>query len=219
MSIKRRELTTDDLLRQTEEPHRKKQRVAENLRDTGRVDWEAGDNSGISDEGSEDTNDIQGSEEAETTELEDEKEGNDSEDSQVDSDKSEGEERVPFSDTGGILLGKKLSLGNIINHTTQKPAATNAQTASFASFGIATPLLAALNSMSIKAPTSVQAACIPPLLQGIEMLSIKGFYVLMMFKEGTVLATQKLGLERQWPLPYLSCNSCLWTPLAYTLWS
>jgi ATP-dependent RNA helicase DDX49/DBP8 len=32
--------------------------------------------------------------------------------------------------------------------------------------GISTPLQAALNSMSIRTPTEVQAACIPPLLLG-----------------------------------------------------
>lgn len=37
---------------------------------------------------------------------------------------------------------------------------------SFASFGISPALVAALTSMSIKVPTEVQAACIPPLLAG-----------------------------------------------------
>lgn len=36
----------------------------------------------------------------------------------------------------------------------------------FASFGISPTLLAALTSMSIKVPTEVQMACIPPLLAG-----------------------------------------------------
>ncbi|KAF5321390.1 hypothetical protein D9619_000348 [Psilocybe cf. subviscida] len=47
-------------------------------------------------------------------------------------------------------------------------AASNASTpaASFASLGISSQLQAALRSMSIKTPTKVQAACIPPLLAG-----------------------------------------------------
>lgn len=40
------------------------------------------------------------------------------------------------------------------------------QPTSFASMGISSALLTALNKMSIKAPTEIQAACIPPLLQG-----------------------------------------------------
>ena len=36
----------------------------------------------------------------------------------------------------------------------------------FSSLGISSPLQAALKSMSIKLPTEVQAACIPPLLEG-----------------------------------------------------
>lgn len=47
---------------------------------------------------------------------------------------------------------------------------TNAHTptplSSFASLGISAPLQAPLASMSIKTPTEVQAACIPPLLAG-----------------------------------------------------
>jgi ATP-dependent RNA helicase DDX49/DBP8 len=37
---------------------------------------------------------------------------------------------------------------------------------SFTSFGVSAPLIAALGSMSIKTPTPVQSACIPPLLSG-----------------------------------------------------
>ena len=39
---------------------------------------------------------------------------------------------------------------------------------SFSSLGISVPLQSALSAMSIKAPTEVQAACIPPLLLGQE---------------------------------------------------
>lgn len=42
--------------------------------------------------------------------------------------------------------------------------------ASFASLGISGPLQTALNSMSIKAPTEVQSACIPVLLAGTYVL-------------------------------------------------
>jgi hypothetical protein len=46
----------------------------------------------------------------------------------------------------------------------------------FAQLGVLPALVASLNSMSIRRPTPVQAACIPPLLQGkIDSLSQEGF--------------------------------------------
>lgn len=39
---------------------------------------------------------------------------------------------------------------------------------SFSSLGISAPLQAALSAMSIRTPTEVQAACIPPLLSGLH---------------------------------------------------
>ena len=53
--------------------------------------------------------------------------------------------------------------------TTQSPkfqATLPAISYTFSSLGISVPLQVALKSMSIKLPTEVQAACIPPLLEG-----------------------------------------------------
>jgi ATP-dependent RNA helicase DDX49/DBP8 len=48
-----------------------------------------------------------------------------------------------------------------------KPQATfPAKSCTFSSLGLSAALQAALNSMSIKLPTEIQAACIPPLLEG-----------------------------------------------------
>ncbi len=61
-----------------------------------------------------------------------------------------------------------LARRHVKDNTDQK--STNAHTptplSSFASLGISAPLQATLASMSIKNPTEVQAACIPPLLAG-----------------------------------------------------
>lgn len=46
------------------------------------------------------------------------------------------------------------------------PATEQPTITSFTSFGVSPALVAALASMSIKVPTPVQAACIPPLLAG-----------------------------------------------------
>ena len=48
----------------------------------------------------------------------------------------------------------------------------------FSSLGISSPLQAALKSMSIKLPTEVQAACIPPLLEG-KIKKIRFYFVLL----------------------------------------
>ena len=44
---------------------------------------------------------------------------------------------------------------------------------SFEDFGISSALLSALHKMSIRAPTEIQAACIPPLLQGEFTIVVK----------------------------------------------
>lgn len=50
--------------------------------------------------------------------------------------------------------------------TTRPPKPVENLTVTFSSLGISAPLQTALKSMSIKLPTEVQAACIPPLLEG-----------------------------------------------------
>jgi len=50
--------------------------------------------------------------------------------------------------------------------------------ASFSSLGISVPLQSALKSMSIKSPTEVQVACIPPLLAGMYIFLSRKYKVL-----------------------------------------
>jgi hypothetical protein len=49
---------------------------------------------------------------------------------------------------------------------------------SFSSLGISVPLQSALKSMSIKSPTEVQVACIPPLLAGMYIFPSRKYKVL-----------------------------------------
>lgn len=49
---------------------------------------------------------------------------------------------------------------------------------SFSSLGISAPLQSALKSMSIKSPTEVQVACIPPLLAGMYIFPSRKYKVL-----------------------------------------
>ena len=50
--------------------------------------------------------------------------------------------------------------------------------ASFSSLGISAPLQSALKSMSIKSPTEVQVACIPPILAGMCIFLFRKYKVL-----------------------------------------
>ncbi|KAF8351514.1 P-loop containing nucleoside triphosphate hydrolase protein [Amanita rubescens] len=63
-----------------------------------------------------------------------------------------------------ISLARRLAKDNVDQKSTN--AHTPTPLSSFASLGISAPLQATLASMSIKKPTEVQAACIPPLLAG-----------------------------------------------------
>lgn len=53
-----------------------------------------------------------------------------------------------------------------ITATTNSPLNVAAAPATFTSLNISPPLLSALSKLSIRKPTEVQVACIPPLLQG-----------------------------------------------------
>jgi ATP-dependent RNA helicase DDX49/DBP8 len=64
--------------------------------------------------------------------------------------------RVKFSLTRELHPKDKIS-----------PAAHVKPIGSFADMGVAPPLNAALARISIRAPTEIQAACIPPLLAGL----------------------------------------------------
>ena len=55
---------------------------------------------------------------------------------------------------------------NLLKQQPKLQAALPAKSYTFSSLGISAPLQAALKSMSIQLPTEVQAACIPPLLEG-----------------------------------------------------
>ena len=71
---------------------------------------------------------------------------------------------------GGFQVDWSLELhSRVSNRTTArspKLQAAPAKSCTFSSLGISAPLQTALKSMSIKLPTEVQAACIPPLLEG-----------------------------------------------------
>jgi hypothetical protein len=82
------------------------------------------------------------------------------------------DEHTSLSDNGDDGFQVDWSLephSRVSNGTARSPklqAALPAKSHTFSSLGISAPLQAALKGMSIKLPTEVQAACIPPLLEG-----------------------------------------------------
>ncbi|KAJ7368246.1 P-loop containing nucleoside triphosphate hydrolase protein [Mycena albidolilacea] len=146
---KRKSLTADDLLRQLEGPQKRLK--------TSRH------SSPSSPRSSESDNDLK--------QLEDEDSGSDSDndahDSEEDSDETDEDtlhkatsSREPRDDASS----SRLTFKPRTNHDAAPPRPTAAPT--FSGLGISKALQTALTSMSIRTPTEVQAACVPPLLQG-----------------------------------------------------
>ena len=147
---KRQVLTTDNLMRRQEEPDRKRMRRTQWSGDSESGGEEATESSDISGE--------DGGEEKAKGEgeggawLEDDEDDVDSKDEALD---TSAPDRFNFS--------RKAS-----KPRTQLTASISSQTlpSTFLSLGVSPPLQASLSNMSIRTPTEVQAACIPPLLAG-----------------------------------------------------
>ena len=148
--VKRRVLTSDDLLRQQERYSTKKPklaarkflRVPREKRDGLTSDSEVDDGIDETEEGDEETED---------------------------------EELLPLTE-GSALPDVEDRLG--LSRLKRRPTVIGGggphrQTLiSFGSLGISLPLQSALSAMSIRTPTEVQAACIPPLLSGEILCSV-----------------------------------------------
>ena len=150
-STKRRALTTDELMRTLEEPHRKRARLSSI---TG-TSVTSNPNSHHRDYSGEEDNST-GSFEGESSGASEDEGDQFSIDLDLDSEflsHPELPSRFAFS--------RDRDTTQHPNPHLFKPTPT-----SFSSMDISPPLQAALNNMSIRTPTEVQAACIPPLLSG-----------------------------------------------------
>jgi ATP-dependent RNA helicase DDX49/DBP8 len=144
---KLRALTTDDLLRRQEGGKAKRVRLS----DSEESDDELSGSESVSElEESEKVDEDTGSEEGED---EEEEEDNDDDEEDAHVNATIVEDR--------IRSNRMEQTSRIVKLTPPKPMAT-----AFSELGISPPLEAALRSMSIQVPTEVQAACIPPLLDG-----------------------------------------------------
>lgn len=159
MHKKRRDLSIDDLLRmQDDGPVRKRRRE-----DFVRADLHSDEDEDSGSSGSDST----GEEEAEGVDGSDES----SDDGGEDSDEASGsdvEAAQPDLQPEPEDAFSRVSILPRTSHAVPRNTlkAPPILPASYTSMGISSALLSSLNKMSIKTPTEIQAACIPPLLAG-----------------------------------------------------
>ena len=157
--MKRQALTADDLLRLQDDVHTKRPRLA--FRTTVRRRYAEDATSDYS------MSELDGSQAS----VSSREKGSESQDEY-----DEGASRLSSEDENDAVVRPPLDIQSsrisIVPRAETTPTAVRQETqatpvsTSFASLGISPILLKALSSMSIRAPTEVQAACIPPLLQG-----------------------------------------------------
>lgn len=157
--MKRRDLTADDLLRLQDNVGRKRPRLATQVTVRRRFDDDA-DFSTSDSEAPQEANEL-----SQERQVEDEDVDLSSEDE--DESAEEEEDNRPRLDSrfGSSRISIAPRSAATPTSVPQEPPAQPAAT-TFSSLGISPALLSALSSMSIRMPTEVQAACIPPLLQG-----------------------------------------------------
>lgn len=152
---KRKALTTDDLLRRQEEPDRKRVKLSPPLSIQSDSD-ELSEVITGGDESEDENSSFDEEEDEETREdnLDDGTfdDGEESASEQFPTDSLNEPERFKFS---------RVKEKQIIPQLREKKLPD-----SFSAFGISNQLQSALTTMSIRTPTEVQAACIPPLLAG-----------------------------------------------------
>lgn len=154
-------LTTDDLLRLQEGPPLKKIRLSAS------TSVDSGYFIGLHDESGSGSSEYPGDDL--TDQEEDPQDGDESFLGQADEDEEGSDHwelRGAIEDSGRLKLARASSLST----RTPRPAAETPKRSarSFNDIGISPALEAALHRMSIHTPTEVQAACIPPILAGVD---------------------------------------------------
>lgn len=154
----KRDITVDDLLRRREGLSNAYGRPMKRRKVEYVLDEKIG-----SDEEDQDGLESFGEEEEDNVGDESEDEGSVDEDEEQEEEDNRKEKPSSFAveDRLGSFVKKK---SEPVDALPRKPKESSVK--SFTSFDISKALVAALTSMSIKVPTPVQAACIPPLLQG-----------------------------------------------------
>ncbi|KAI5118983.1 hypothetical protein M0805_001122 [Coniferiporia weirii] len=160
------ELSIDELLKRTEEPQRKRRKIHE---EEDGEDTFAGLSSEDSGSGNseDDASDDSGDDNGESVE-EDSLESGDNEEVGEEEEEGNGTKTplarpVDFKESTRMSQPARVRIpeSEKLIKTTARKAAT-----SFAELGVSKALVASLGNMSIRAPTEVQAACVPPLIAG-----------------------------------------------------
>ena len=168
------DLSADDLLKQFEEPRRKKRKIAVEQLDSdesedgsirpGRV---SGDSEGSDDE-------EESEDEGSGTNSDSEEEGGATVEDGSESDSQFNAEDgasnfQPLEDSSRIKLPSRTRFP-----TERSLKQANLRASGFAELGASKALVGSLAAMSIRTPTEVQAACIPPLLEGPSKFQYNG---------------------------------------------
>ncbi|KAL0070818.1 putative RNA helicase [Marasmius tenuissimus] len=168
--LKRKVLTSDDLLRVQEQPSRKKAKTDFLPKRSLHGDYGSEYESEDPDENQVKASATDGSDEDDDDDTEEEVEegGGGEDDEQDESSELDEDSAEPTNDASRIGLSRFKSNPTITTKPSEQ-SQTNSESPSsntFAALGASVPLRNALKSISITAPTPVQAACIPTLLAG-----------------------------------------------------
>ncbi|KAJ7179937.1 P-loop containing nucleoside triphosphate hydrolase protein [Mycena crocata] len=148
---KRKGVTADDLLRQQEGPQKRLKSTLNHLYPS------FGQSSAITESDSERSAGEDANSNPEPTRFAED------EDSDEESEYEDSQLTAVLGESGEDPSSSRLIIKPRTDH---KPLLRPPLSSTFSGLGISPPLQSALTSMSIRAPTEVQAACIPPLLQG-----------------------------------------------------
>ncbi|KAF7352843.1 DEAD-domain-containing protein [Mycena venus] len=146
---KRKSLTADDLLRQLEGPQKRLKTSRHSSPSSARA------------------SDDEDSDELELKATSDsDNDAHDSGDTDETDDEEPSHQENLFQDPRDDPSSSRLAFKPRTDHDTAPPRPSASAPPTFSGLGISKALQTALTSMSIRTPTEVQAACIPPLLQG-----------------------------------------------------
>ena len=149
---KRKELSTDELMRRQEEPLRKRRKQISKELDAGSED-----------EGSTSTEDSEGSDAVEVDSAEEEDR---EQDGRVDGQGGLKNASTFWDITDEPGSSRMKTKPKSLARDLTLPKTNAPKFSTFSSLDISTTLIATLAKMSIRAPTEVQTACVPPLLAG-----------------------------------------------------
>ena len=201
---KRRALTTDDLMRRQEEPVRKKIRRTPIADSELHEDEQDGSTTGDGSTGSRTSFDGHEAEKEDLSECHDDSE-----------DMSEREQTFET-----LSVPERFSSSRVDSSIIKANDVLKEQSSSFLSLGVSNDLQATLSAMSIRTPTEIQAACIPPILAGEYSIFISmptPHAHSYGSKVETVLEMRKQGRVRRSPLRSPYCKSCPLIPTVFLL--